>query len=56
MNKRGVKENSDEIKKILRPSSDRDIDTFRISKERERAAQARSRELVNSIQLTNEVE
>jgi len=51
MNKRGVKENSDEIKKILRPSSDRDIDTFRISKERERAAQARSRELAIQYNL-----
>ncbi len=51
MNKRGVKENSDEIKKILRRSSERDIETFRISKDREPAVQARSRELAIQFNL-----
>lgn len=51
MNKRGVKENSDEIKKILRRSNERDIETFRISKDREPAVQARSRELAIQFNL-----
>jgi cell fate regulator YaaT (PSP1 superfamily) len=51
MNKRGVKENSDEIKKILRRSNERDIEAFRISKDREPAVQARSRELAIQFNL-----
>lgn len=51
MNKRGVKENSDEIKKILRRSNERDIEAFRISKDREPSVQARSRELAIQLNL-----
>lgn len=51
MNKRGVSENSDEIKKILRRSTDRDIESFLISKGREKAVQARSRELAIQLKL-----
>lgn len=51
MKKRGVNENSDEIKKILRRSTDRDIETFAISKDREPAVQARSRELAIQFKL-----
>lgn len=51
MNKRGVKENSDEIKKILRRSNERDIEAYRINKDREPAVQARSRELAIQLNL-----
>lgn len=51
MNKRGVKENSDEIKKILRRSNERDIEAFSINKDREPAVQARSRELAIQLNL-----
>jgi cell fate regulator YaaT (PSP1 superfamily) len=51
MKKKGIHENSDEIKKILRRSSDRDIETFRISKDREPSVQARSREFAIVLKL-----
>jgi cell fate regulator YaaT (PSP1 superfamily) len=51
MKKKGVNEFSDEIKKILRPSTDRDIESFRISKDREPSVQARSRELAIQLKL-----
>lgn len=51
MKKKGGNEFSDEMKKILRPSSDRDIETFKISKGREPHVQARSREFAIQLKL-----
>lgn len=43
MKKKGVDEFNPEMKKILRRSTERDIETYRISKGREKEIQARSR-------------
>ena len=43
LKKRGIEENSVEIKKILRPSNERDIEAFKISKSREADILAKSR-------------
>jgi len=51
LKKKGINEFSDEIKKILRRSNEREIDAFRISKDREPAVQARSRELAIQYKL-----
>jgi cell fate regulator YaaT (PSP1 superfamily) len=51
LKKRGINEFSDEMKKILRLSHDRDIESFRISKDREPSVQARSRELAIGLKL-----
>ncbi len=51
MKKRNVNEFSDEMKKILRPSTDRDIESYKISKDREPSVQARSRELAIQLKL-----
>jgi cell fate regulator YaaT (PSP1 superfamily) len=51
MKKKGVNEFSDEMKKILRPSTDRDLESYRISKDREPSVQARSRELAIQLNL-----
>ena len=51
LKKKGINEFSDEIKKILRKSNDRDIEAYNISKEREPAVQARSRELAIQLKL-----
>ncbi len=51
LKKRGVNEFSDEIKKILRSSHERDIESFKISKEREPRVQARSREVARDLKL-----
>lgn len=51
MKKKGVDEFNADMKKILRKSTDRDIEVFRISKDREPAVQARSRELAVSLKL-----
>ncbi len=51
LKKRGINEFSDEMKKVLRLSHDRDIESFRISKDREPSVQARSRELAIGLKL-----
>ncbi len=51
MKKRGVDEFSSEMKKVLRPSTDRDIESFLISKGREPKIQARSREIAIELKL-----
>jgi len=51
MKKHGVDEFSSEIKKILRRSSDRDIESFKISKSREAKILARSREVARDLKL-----
>jgi cell fate regulator YaaT (PSP1 superfamily) len=51
MKKRGVKEDNSEMKKVLRSASDRDIDTWRHSKSREKEALIRSRAISKQLKL-----
>jgi cell fate regulator YaaT (PSP1 superfamily) len=51
MKKKGVDEFNPEMKKIIRRSTDRDIESFKISKDREPGVQARSRELAIQLNL-----
>lgn len=51
MKKRGVKETSEEIKKVLRPSSERDLDTWRHTKSREKEALIRARAIAKQLKL-----
>lgn len=51
MKKMGVKENDTEIKKILRKSNDRDLELFKINKDREPSVQAKSREFARDLKL-----
>ncbi|MDE3235705.1 MAG: hypothetical protein KGO81_07105 [Bacteroidota bacterium] len=51
MKKKGVDEFNPEMKKVLRKSTDRDIESYRISKDREPSVQARSRELALQLNL-----
>ncbi|HEX3024041.1 MAG TPA: regulatory iron-sulfur-containing complex subunit RicT [Chitinophagaceae bacterium] len=51
MKKKNVDEFNAEMKKILRRSTDRDIETYRISKDREPSVQARSREFARNLAL-----
>ena len=51
MKKRAVDEFSPDMKKILRKSSDRDIESFRISKDREATVLAKSREHAIRLKL-----
>ena len=51
LKKRGVDEFAADMKKIMRRSTDRDIESFKISKEREARTQARSREFAISLGL-----
>jgi cell fate regulator YaaT (PSP1 superfamily) len=51
MKKKGVDEFNAEIKKILRRSGDRDLESYYISKDREPAVQARSREFAVALKL-----
>ena len=51
LKKKGVDEFSPEIKKILRRSTERDIETFKISKSREKEILARSRAIARSLNL-----
>jgi cell fate regulator YaaT (PSP1 superfamily) len=51
MKKKGVDEFNPEMKKIIRRSTDRDIEGFKISKDREPSVQARSRELAIQLNL-----
>src|SRR6187549_3612698 len=51
MKKHEVKEDNPEIKKVLRRASDRDIDTWRHSKSREKEAVIRSRAIAKQLKL-----
>jgi cell fate regulator YaaT (PSP1 superfamily) len=51
MKKRGIKEDNPEMKKILRPSSDRDIDLMIQNKAREPEAVIRSRAIAKQLRL-----
>lgn len=51
LKKKGVDEFSPEMKKILRPSSERDIESYKISKSREQEMLARSRAIARSLNL-----
>ncbi len=51
LKKKGVDEFSPEMKKILRRSSDRDIETFQISKGREKEILARSRAIARQLNV-----
>ncbi len=51
MKKRSVKEDNAEMKKVLRRASDRDIDTWRHSKSREKEAVIRSRAITRQLKL-----
>lgn len=51
MKKKGVDEFNPEMKKILRKSGDRDIESYKISKEREATTLARSREIARDLKL-----
>lgn len=51
MKKKGVDEFSPDMKKILRRSSDRDIETFKISKSREKEILARSRAIARQLNV-----
>ncbi len=51
MKKKSVDEFSPEMKKILRKSSDRDIETFKISKSREQEMLSRSRAVARTLNL-----
>jgi cell fate regulator YaaT (PSP1 superfamily) len=51
MKKRGVKEDNPEMKKILRPANDRDLDLMRQNKEREPEAVIRSRAIAKQLKL-----
>lgn len=51
MKKRGVKEDNPEMKKILRPASDRDLDLMKQNKAREPEAVIRSRAIAKQLKL-----
>src|SRR5689334_14676413 len=51
MKKRGVKEENPEMKKVLRPSTDRDIDLMKQNKAREPEAVIRSRAIARQLKL-----
>jgi len=51
MKKRGVKEENPEMKKVLRPATDRDIDIMRLNKAREPEAVIRSRAIARQLKL-----
>jgi cell fate regulator YaaT (PSP1 superfamily) len=51
MKKHGVKEDDPEMKKILRISSDRDLELYHINKDREPSVQAKSREFARNLKL-----
>jgi cell fate regulator YaaT (PSP1 superfamily) len=51
LKKRGTDEFSPEMKKILRPSNERDLETYHISKSREAAILARSRAAARDLRL-----
>jgi cell fate regulator YaaT (PSP1 superfamily) len=51
LKKRGQKEDNPDLKKVLRPASDRDIDTWLHSKSREKEAVIRSRAITKQLKL-----
>lgn len=51
LKKKGVDEFNPEMKKILRPSSDRDLESYKISKSREQEILSRSRAIARSLNL-----
>ncbi len=51
MKKHGVKEDDPEMKKILRLSSDRDLELYKVNKDREPSVQAKSREFARNLKL-----
>jgi len=51
MKKKGVDEFGPDMKKVLRKSYDRDIESYKISKSREASVQARSREFARELKL-----
>jgi cell fate regulator YaaT (PSP1 superfamily) len=51
LKKKGVEEGNPEMKKVLRRASDRDIDTWRHSKSREKDALIRSRAIAKQLKL-----
>ena len=55
MKKKGVKEDDVEMKKILRPATDRDVDTWIINKAREKEAIIRSRAIVKQLKLNMKI-
>ncbi len=55
LNKKGVKENSEEIKKLLRRATDRDIDTWIDNKAREKEILILSRAIVKQLKLNMKI-
>ena len=55
MKKHGVKEDDKEMKKILRRSNDRDVDTWRSNKAREKEAVIRSRAIAKQLKLNMKI-
>ena len=55
MKKKGIDETNPEMKKILRRAGDRDVDTWRHSKSREKDALIRSRAIVRQLKLEMKV-
>lgn len=51
LKKKGVDENAPDMRRILRPSSERDIETFKISKSRENEILARSRAAARQLKV-----
>lgn len=51
LKKAGIKEDSSDIKKILRTSSERDLELYHINKDREPSVQAKSREFARNLKL-----
>lgn len=51
LKKRGIQEFDPEMKKILRPSTDKDLELYHINKDREPSVQARSREFARDLKL-----
>jgi cell fate regulator YaaT (PSP1 superfamily) len=51
MKKKGVEEFHPEMKKILRPSTEKDLELYHINKDREPSVQARSREFARDLKL-----
>ncbi|MFY7964863.1 MAG: PSP1 domain-containing protein [Chitinophagaceae bacterium] len=51
MKKAGVKEDDPEMKKILRLSTERDLELYHINKDREPSVQAKSREFARNLKL-----
>ena len=55
MKKHGVKEDDSDMKKILRRANDRDIDTWRSNKSREKEAVIRSRAIAKQLKLNMKI-